>query len=103
MDLLLDPQAWLLVLLFSLLGVVGNLALYKIGSQGVEAIRSRFPRITPEQLERARELYNERGPWVLLLTALPVAGIILTTAAGAFGVGLAQFVLWVFIAKLVRN
>ena len=103
MHLLLDPQAWLLVVLFSMLGVIGNLALYKIGNQGEEAVRKRLPRITPEQWDRARELYEERGSWVLLLTALPVAGIILTTAAGAFGVGLAEFVLWVMIGKLVRN
>lgn len=103
MELLVEPQAWLVVVLFSILGVVGNLALYKVGQQGVDAVRSRFPRITPEQWDRARELYGERGSWILLLSGVPVLGIILTTAAGAFGVGLAAFILWVMIGKLVRN
>lgn len=103
MELLLDPQAWLLVASFSMLGVISNLALYKIGSQGVDAVRSHFPRLRPEQWDRARELYEERGSWVLLLTALPVAGTVLTTAAGAFGVGLTEFILWVLLGKLVRN
>jgi membrane protein YqaA with SNARE-associated domain len=103
MELFLEPQAWLVVVLFSVLGVIGNLALYKVGEQGVDAVRSRFPRIKPEQWDRARELYEERGSWILLLSAVPVLGIILTTAAGAFGVGLAAFILWVMIGKLVRN
>jgi hypothetical protein len=57
MELLLEPQAWLLVFLFSLLGMVGNLALYRLGSGGIEAVRSRFPRIKPEQWQRAQDLY----------------------------------------------
>jgi membrane protein YqaA with SNARE-associated domain len=34
---------------------------------------------------------------------VPVLGSLLTTAAGAFDVRMFQFVLFVFIAKLVRN
>ncbi len=103
MDLLLDPTAWLIVLLLSILGVVGNLALYHIGKGGVDAIRERFPQVKPEQWQRVKRLYDEHGSLALLLSGLPVLGSLLTTAAGAFDVGLFSFVLFVFIAKLVRN
>ena len=82
MELLIEPMAWLIVLLLSGLGVVGNLALYQM---------------------RVKRLYDEHGSLALLLSGIPVLGSLLTTAAGAFDVQLFPFVLFVFIAKLVRN
>jgi membrane protein YqaA with SNARE-associated domain len=101
--LLFDPVAWLVVVGLSLLGAIGNLALYQVGKQGVDAIRQRFPRIKDEQWQRVKRLYDEHGSLVLLLSGVPVLGSLLTTAAGAFDVRMFQFVLFVFIAKLVRN
>jgi membrane protein YqaA with SNARE-associated domain len=95
--------AWLLVLLLSALGVVGNLALFKVGTQGFETVVSRFPRIKPARWKRAAELFETRGSWILLLSCLPGLGLILSTAAGAFGIGIGAFVLWVMIAKMARN
>lgn len=103
MDLLLEPRAWLVVILVSILGLAGNLALYQLGKRGVDAVRARFPRIKPEQWQRIGSLYEERGSWVLLLSAVPVLGTMLTTAAGAFGVAQPAFIFWVTIAKLLRN
>lgn len=103
MDLLLEPTAWLIVLLLSILGVVGNLALYQIGKRGVDAIRKRFPRVREEQWLRVKKLYDEHGSLALLLSGIPILGSLLTTAAGAFNVRLLPFIGFVFIAKLVRN
>jgi membrane protein YqaA with SNARE-associated domain len=101
--LLLEPIAWLLVLLFSLLGVIGNLALYRLGKGGIEAVQSRFSRIKPEKWQRAQELYEKRGSWILVISGIPVVGLTLTTVAGAFGVRIVPFVIWVMIGKLLRN
>ena len=103
MELLLEPMAWLIVLLLSVLGVVGNLALYQVGKRGVDAIRERFPQVKDEQWLRIKRLYDEHGSLALLLSGVPVLGSLLTTAAGAFEVRLFSFVLFVFVAKLVRN
>ena len=102
-QVIVEPWAWLLVILFSLLGVVGNLTLYKLGKEGQEAVASRFPRINPARFDRAGELFEKRGSWILLLSWLPGLGLVLSTAAGAFGVKLHEFVLWVMVAKMVRN
>ena len=72
MELLLDPWAWLAVILFSILGAVGNLVNYQIGKRGVDAVLSRFPQITPERWERVGGLYKAHGPKILFLSALPV-------------------------------
>lgn len=103
MELLLDPTAWLIVVAFSVLGSIGNLALYQVGKQGVDAIRKRFPRIKPEQWQRVRRLYDNYGGWVLLLSGVPLLGSMLTTAAGVFGVPRPFFLLLVTIGKMLRN
>lgn len=103
MHLLADPIAWLVVLLLSALGVVGNVALYQVGKQGFDAIRERLPRVKPEQWQKVKGLYDRFGAWALLLSGIPVLGSLLTTGAGAFGVALPSFVVLVFVAKLVRN
>jgi membrane protein YqaA with SNARE-associated domain len=103
MHLLLDPTAWLIVVAFSALGSIGNLALYQLGKQGVDAIRARFPRIKREQWQRVKDLYDNYGSWVLLLSGIPVLGSLLTTAAGAFGVPRPAFLLLVTIGKMLRN
>lgn len=95
--------AWLLVILLSALGVAGNLTLYKLGQKGQEAVASRFPHIDPARWKRAGELFETRGSWILLSTCLPGLGMVLSTAAGAYGVRTHAFVLWVMIAKMARN
>ena len=103
MELLVEPAAWLIVLLLSILGVAGNLALYQVGKRGVDAIRERFPQVKDEQWLRVKKLYDEHGSLALLLSGVPLLGSLLTTAAGAFDVRPFSFVVFVFVAKLVRN
>ena len=103
MHLLFDPVAWLIVLAWSVLGSVGNLALYQVGKQGVDAIRKRFPRIKDEHWRRVKRLYDKFGGWVLLLSGVPVLGSLLTTAAGAFDVPRPAFLVLVTIGKMWRN
>jgi membrane protein DedA with SNARE-associated domain len=62
-----EVWAWLLV--------IGNLALYKLGKQGLEAVITRFPRIDPGRFDRAGELFDTRGSWILLLSSLPGLGL----------------------------
>jgi len=95
--------AWLLVILLSVLGVIGNLAFFKLGKEGLETVVTRFPRIKPARFHRAGEMFETRGSWILLLSCLPGLGLLLSTAAGAFGIKLYGFVLWVMIANVIRN
>jgi membrane protein YqaA with SNARE-associated domain len=101
--LLFEPNAWLIVVAFSVLGSVGNLALYQVGRQGIDAVRQRFPRIKDEQWLRVKALYDKYGAWILLLSGIPVLGSMLTTAAGAFDVPRPMFLLLVTISKMLRN
>ena len=80
-----------------------NLILYKLGQGGTEAVLQRFSRINPKRLYRARELVDERGSWILLLSGIPGLGMVLVTAAGILGTRLIKFLLWVLISLWVRN
>jgi hypothetical protein len=61
MDMLLEPIAWLLVVLASSLGTLANLAFYELGKQGIEVVTSRFPRIKPERWHRTRGFFEDPG------------------------------------------
>jgi len=103
MDMFLEPIAWLLVVLVSLLGTLANLAFYELGQQGIEVVSSRFPRIKPERWHRTRSYFEDRGDWILMLSAVPGLGVVLSTTAGVFGLRVAEFVLWVTIGRGLRN
>ena len=93
MDMLREPLAWLLVLSVSLIGAITELAFYKLGQEGYEQVASRFPQIKPEQWQRAHDLFEKRGSWILLLSGIPGLNVVLVSAAGALGVGVAEFIL----------
>ena len=80
-----------------------DLAYYYLGKRGARAVQERVPQITEERWDRAEHLYREYGSKLLFLSALPVVGVILQSAAGALGVGLSVYVAWVLIGRLARN
>jgi membrane protein YqaA with SNARE-associated domain len=103
MHVLLEPNAWLLVAVVTLVGTASNVILYKLGKGGTEAVLQRIPRINPERLYRAQDLVEERGSWMLLLSGIPGLGMVLVTGAGILEVRLSAFLLWVLISLGVRN
>lgn len=99
----LDIRVWAVVLAVSVLGTVTTLVYYYLGRQGVGTVRKRVPQITEERWDRAEHLYEEHGSKLLFLSALPGIGILLQSAAGALGIGLLIYLVWVLIGRLVRN
>lgn len=103
MALLLDLKLWLLVLLVSAVATVTALAYYYLGREGTEAVLSRFPSLEQERWERVQASYKKHGSGFLFFSFIPVLGMLLETAAGAVGLGLSVYVLWVFLGRLLRN
>jgi membrane protein YqaA with SNARE-associated domain len=102
-DLLFEPQAWLIIIVLTTLGVVGNLAWFELGKQGTKEITARFPRIKTEAWERIQGLCEEYRARVLILSAISVLASLVTTTAGAMGIRRPVFLVWVTFAKLLRN
>jgi membrane protein YqaA with SNARE-associated domain len=100
---LLTPGLWLLVVVVSVLGALGNLVLYYLGQRGSEAVFERFPGLAGERWERIGAYYQRFGPKLLVLSGLPGLGTVLTTGAGAFNVERYAFLFWVIVGKALRN
>jgi membrane protein YqaA with SNARE-associated domain len=103
MSLFLDVTTWLLILLISILGTVAALSFYYLGKRGTEAVLARFPQVKEERWEEVRELYQEHGTGLLLLSSIPMIGGLLIAAAGAFGIGVSTFFLVVLVSRVARN
>ncbi len=103
MSLLLNVRIWLLVLVASALGTTATLAYYYLGKRGGEAVLERFPQIGRDRWDRAQELYQDHGSGLLFFSLVPWVGILLTSAAGAFGIALTTYFFWVLLGRLARN
>lgn len=103
MDLLLNPAAWFLIALLSAGNAIFNLANYELGQHGAQKVMEKVPQITPERWDRVQNGYAHHGSAILLLAAIPGVGTVVTTGAGAAGVPRWQFLLFVFLGKLIRN
>ena len=102
-DVLMDPQIWLVVLVMSALGAFGRLANFYAGSRGKEAIINFYPRIKPETWDKVLKWYQRLGPVPLLIASIPIIGTLLTISAGMVGIGRNSFLFWVALSKVIRN
>ena len=103
MGLFLDVTSWLLILLISILGTMAALSFYYLGKRGTKAVLERFPQVKEERWEEVQHLYREHGSGLLFLSSIPMIGGLLIAAAGAFGIGVSTFFLWVLLSRVVRN
>ena len=83
---LLDPVLWLVVMGASVLGAMGNLALYYLGKSGGGTVFARFPNLEGERWEQVGGYYRRHGGKLLLFSAVPGLGTVLTMGASAFGI-----------------
>jgi membrane protein YqaA with SNARE-associated domain len=100
--LFVDPTAWVVVVIFSLIGLAYSLPTFFLGRKGMDYVREKFPNFSPERLEQLTGWQQRLSAFLLLLTALPFFGTVLPATAGATGTRLGPYLLWVMIAKLIR-
>jgi membrane protein YqaA with SNARE-associated domain len=102
-DVLTDPQIWLIVLVISILGSLARLANFYAGRRGKEKIETVFTQIKPETWDNVLGAYQRLGPLPLLVASIPFIGTVLTIGAGMAGIGRNSFILWVMSSKVIRN
>ncbi len=103
LDILTNPLAWFLVLLMSGVGVLVHFGQYKIGERGESAIQKHIGDDFADKLQRAKDLINRGGAPAMLLTAVPGLATALALTAGLARIQVLAFILFVFVAKLIRN
>ena len=101
-DLVINWRAWLLIIILSLLTLIVALGKYQIGKKGIEVLYERFPQITQERWDQLGGYFQRWGSGVVFFSFLPGLALVISPASGAYGVNLGPFLVWAFIAKLVR-
>ena len=100
MKLLRFWWVWLAVVGLSTLITAAKLALYYLGREGREVALKRFPRLQDRDWDRVQALYEKHGAGLLFFSFVPIVGLALEVVAGAAGVRLVVFLLWVFLGRL---
>ena len=101
-DLFLDWRIWAVVILLTALTVITSVAKYRYGRTGLEALKERYPQVSDERWERVDNYFQRWGAVVVLFSFLPLLAWIIPPAAGAYGIRFGPFLVWAFIAKMVR-
>jgi membrane protein YqaA with SNARE-associated domain len=102
-DVLTDPQIWLVILVISGLGSLARLANFYAGQRGKDKIEAVYTQIKPETWKNVLGYYRRMGPLPLLVASIPFVGTVLTIGAGMAGIGRNSCLLWVMISMVIRN
>lgn len=101
-DLLGDWRVWLIVIFLSVVTLVFSVAKYRLGRDGMHALKEHYPQVSDERWQRIYGYFDRWGAPIIGLSFIPLLTWIIPPAAGAYGIRLRTFVVWAFIAKIVR-
>jgi membrane protein YqaA with SNARE-associated domain len=101
-DLFLDWRAWAIVLILTVLTLITSVAKYRLGQSGFEGLKEHFPQVSDERWEKLGNYFQRYGSPVVLFSFIPVFAWIIPPAAGAYGIRFGPFLIWAFMAKMVR-
>ena len=82
---LTDPTLWIVVLVWTAIGVINKLIYYEAGERSGKAALEKIHGYTEERVDRFHSQYDRWGSSLLLLASIPVMGVIqdrLTTIPG---------------------
>ena len=102
LNLFLDWRAWSLVLFLTILTLITSVAKYRLGQSGLETLKERYPQISDERWQRVNDYFDRWGSTVVLFSFVPILAWVIPPAAGAYGIKFGPFLIFAFLAKMVR-
>ena len=99
---LVDLRLWILVLLVSGGGTAASLVPYYVGQRGTEVVFEHYPRLEGRPWQKLEAAFGRWGAFTLVLSGVPVLGVALVVAAGAFGIRRRVFLVWTFVGNVLR-
>lgn len=102
LNLFLDWKLWGLDVLLALITVSASVAKYEIGKGGFKTLQEHYPRLKAETWEKAKGYFDRWGAPFILISFVPILTWIIPAAAGAFGIGFRTFLVFAFLAKVIR-
>ena len=100
---LTKPTLWLIVLIWTAIGVVNKLIYYEAGERSGEGALENIHGLTPERIDEFTHVYDRWGAPLLLLASIPILGSVITVLGAVNGVGILIFIVVVAISNLIRN
>lgn len=101
-DTFLDLRLWALVIFLTAITVVTSVAKYRLGRNGLETLKEHYPQVSDERWRTIDNYFQRWGAPVVLFSFLPLLAWIIPPAAGAYGIRFRTFLVWAFLAKMVR-
>jgi len=102
LDLLLNWRLWGIVIVLAAITVNASLAKYEVGKKGFHSLREHYPKVDAERWDQVNGYFNRWGAPVVLISFVPLLSWIIPPAAGAFGIRLRNFLIFAFLAKIIR-
>ena len=101
-DMLGDWRLWLVVIFLTTITLVTSVAKYRLGRNGLDDLKEHYPQVSDERWMMVESYFDRWGALVVLFSFLPLLAWIIPPAAGAYGIRFRSFLVWAFIAKMVR-
>jgi membrane protein YqaA with SNARE-associated domain len=101
-DLFLDWRIWTIVILLTVLTLIISVAKYRLGQAGIDDLKEHFPQVSDERWQRVNSYFDRWGAPVVFFSFVPLLAWIIPPAAGAYGIKFRAFLIWAFLAKMVR-
>jgi membrane protein YqaA with SNARE-associated domain len=102
LDLLLNWRLWGLDLILAAITVSASVAKYEIGKGGYKSLREKYPQVHEARWDQVHSYFNRWGAPLVLVSFVPVLTWIIPPAAGAFGIRFRRFLIFAFLAKVIR-
>lgn len=102
LDLFLNWRLWGLDLILAAITVSASVAKYEIGKGGFKALKEHYPQVTDERWDQVNGYFDRWGAPLVLISFIPVLTWIIPPAAGAFGIRFRNFLIFAFLAKVIR-
>ena len=102
LDLFMDWRIWAVVIILTVLTLIFSVTKYRLGKSGFDTLKEHYPQVSDERWARVDNYFQRWGAFVVFFSFLPLLAWIIPPAAGAYGIRFAPFLIWAFIAKMVR-
>jgi membrane protein YqaA with SNARE-associated domain len=101
-NLFLDWRLWTLDIILAVITVTASVAKYQVGRGGFQYLKDHYPQVSDERWERVNSYFDRWGAPLILISFLPLLTWIILPAAGAFGIRFRPFLVFAFLAKMIR-
>ena len=102
LDLFLDWRIWAVVIFLSVITLIFSAAKYRLGRDGLDTLKEHYPQVSDERWKRVTDYFDRWGAPFVFFSFIPLLAWIIPPAAGAYGIRFRTFVVWAFLAKMMR-